>query len=46
MDDADEELRHTLKKHWPLHAKKNLIDLAVPPNSGFSLVIIIILYLN
>jgi Voltage gated calcium channel IQ domain len=34
MDQADEELRQTLKKLWPIHAKKNIIDLAVPPNSG------------
>ena len=34
MDEADEELRHTLKRLWPLKAKKNLCDLAVPPNSG------------
>lgn len=34
MDQADEELRNGLKKLWPLHAKKNLIDIAVPPNSG------------
>lgn len=34
MDEADEELRQTLKKLWPLKAKKNVIDLAVPPNSG------------
>uniref|UniRef100_A0A0N5AJK0 Voltage-dependent calcium channel type A subunit alpha-1 n=1 Tax=Syphacia muris TaxID=451379 RepID=A0A0N5AJK0_9BILA len=33
MDEADEELRQTLKKMWPLKAKKNMIDLVVPPNS-------------
>ncbi|KRY49213.1 Voltage-dependent calcium channel type A subunit alpha-1 [Trichinella britovi] len=33
MDRADMELRKTLKKLWPIHAKKNLTDLAVPPNS-------------
>lgn len=33
MDQADKELRVTLKKLWPLHAKKNLLDLAVPPNT-------------
>uniref|UniRef100_A0A1I7WZX4 DM10 domain-containing protein n=1 Tax=Heterorhabditis bacteriophora TaxID=37862 RepID=A0A1I7WZX4_HETBA len=32
MDEADEELRQTLKKIWPLKAKKNMIDLVVPPN--------------
>ena len=32
MDEADEELRQTLRKIWPLKAKKNLIDLVVPPN--------------
>lgn len=34
MDEADEELRQTLRKIWPLKAKKNMIDLVVPPNSG------------
>ncbi|OUC46914.1 transporter, cation channel family protein, partial [Trichinella nativa] len=34
MDRADMELRKTLKKLWPIHAKKNLTDLAVPPNSS------------
>ena len=34
MDEADEELRQTLKKIWPLKAKKNMIDLVVPPNHG------------
>uniref|UniRef100_A0A1I7ZZQ0 EF-hand domain-containing protein n=1 Tax=Steinernema glaseri TaxID=37863 RepID=A0A1I7ZZQ0_9BILA len=33
MDEADEELRQTLKKIWPLKAKRNMIDLVVPPNS-------------
>ena len=33
MDEADEELRQTLRKIWPLKAKKNMIDLVVPPNS-------------
>ncbi|KAM3728724.1 Voltage-dependent calcium channel [Dirofilaria immitis] len=33
MDDADEELRQTLRKIWPLKAKKNMIDLVVPPNT-------------
>uniref|UniRef100_A0A914R3U2 Voltage-dependent calcium channel alpha-1 subunit IQ domain-containing protein n=1 Tax=Panagrolaimus davidi TaxID=227884 RepID=A0A914R3U2_9BILA len=32
MDEADEELRQTLRKIWPLKAKKNTIDLVVPPN--------------
>lgn len=32
MDKADEELRETVKKLWPLHAKK--IDLFVPPKEG------------
>ncbi|KAL3075199.1 hypothetical protein niasHS_013422 [Heterodera schachtii] len=32
MDEADEELRQTLRKIWPLKAKKNMIDLVVPPN--------------
>lgn len=40
MDEADQELRETLKKIWPLKAKsKNTIDLAVPPNSGIVLVL-------
>ena len=34
MDEADEELRQTLRKMWPLKAKKNMIDLVVPPNPG------------
>uniref|UniRef100_A0A914C6B3 Voltage-dependent calcium channel type A subunit alpha-1 n=1 Tax=Acrobeloides nanus TaxID=290746 RepID=A0A914C6B3_9BILA len=33
MDEADEELRQTLRKIWPLKAKKNVIDLVVPPNN-------------
>ncbi|VDO41189.1 unnamed protein product, partial [Brugia timori] len=33
MDEADEELRQTLRKIWPLKAKKNIIDLVVPPNT-------------
>uniref|UniRef100_A0A914MNP8 Voltage-dependent calcium channel type A subunit alpha-1 n=1 Tax=Meloidogyne incognita TaxID=6306 RepID=A0A914MNP8_MELIC len=32
MDEADEELRQTLRKIWPLKSKKNMIDLVVPPN--------------
>lgn len=35
MDEADEELRQTLRKIWPLKAKKNMIDLVVPPNTGY-----------
>lgn len=27
-----EELRQTLRKIWPLKAKKNMLDLLVPPN--------------
>ncbi|CAK5119040.1 unnamed protein product [Meloidogyne enterolobii] len=34
MDEADEELRQTLRKIWPLKSKKNMIDLVVPPNGG------------
>lgn len=34
MDEADEELRQTLRKIWPLKTKKNIINLVVPPNSG------------
>lgn len=41
MDEADEELRQTLKKMWPLKAKKNMIDLVVPPNTGFVLMLFI-----
>ncbi|KHJ46317.1 hypothetical protein D918_03367 [Trichuris suis] len=33
MDQADQELRRTLKKLWPLHARKHLTYLAVPENS-------------
>lgn len=32
MDKADEELRETIIKLWPLQAKKHL-DLLVPPNN-------------
>jgi hypothetical protein len=38
MDEADEELRQTLRKIWPLKAKKNLVDLAVPQNSGITII--------
>lgn len=31
MDQADEELRDTIKMIWPLQAK-NMVDLLVPPN--------------
>ncbi|XP_050685852.1 voltage-dependent calcium channel type A subunit alpha-1-like isoform X27 [Eriocheir sinensis] len=31
MDQADSELRHTIKKIWPIQAKKNL-NLIVPPD--------------
>lgn len=33
MDQADLELRATIKKIWPIQAKKN-IDLIVPPDNG------------
>lgn len=33
MDQADFELRGTIKKIWPIQAKKNL-DLIVPPDDG------------
>lgn len=33
MDQADSELRETIKKLWPLQAKKQLNRL-VPPNEG------------
>lgn len=33
MDQADSELRHTIKKIWPIQAKKNL-NLIVPPDDG------------
>ncbi|KAK0403052.1 hypothetical protein QR680_016690 [Steinernema hermaphroditum] len=36
MDEADEELRQTLRKIWPLKAKRNMIDLVVPPNSDLT----------
>ncbi|XP_022239285.1 voltage-dependent calcium channel type A subunit alpha-1-like [Limulus polyphemus] len=32
MDQADQELRHTIKKLWPLQAKK-LIDKIIPPEN-------------
>lgn len=31
MDQADEELKETIKNIWPLQAK-NMVDLLVPPN--------------
>uniref|UniRef100_A0A915JC35 Voltage-dependent calcium channel alpha-1 subunit IQ domain-containing protein n=1 Tax=Romanomermis culicivorax TaxID=13658 RepID=A0A915JC35_ROMCU len=34
MDVADEELRYSLKKLFPLFAKKNVIELAVPTNKA------------
>ena len=33
MDQADEELRETIRNIWPLQAKK-MIDLLVPPHDG------------
>lgn len=33
MDQADSELRTTIKKIWPIQAKKNL-NLIVPPDEG------------
>jgi hypothetical protein len=33
MDKADEELRETLKKMWPLQAAKKL-NILVPPKEG------------
>lgn len=33
MDQADEELRETIMKIWPLQSKK-MIDLLVPQKSG------------
>lgn len=33
MDRADEELRETIKKIWPLQAAKKL-NLLVPPKEG------------
>lgn len=33
MDQADRELRQTIKKIWPIQAKKNL-NLIVPPDDG------------
>lgn len=33
MDQADSELRQTIKKIWPIQAKKNL-NLIVPPDDG------------
>ena len=34
MNDADQELRDTLRKLWPLHARKGMIDVAVPQDDG------------
>lgn len=33
MDQADEELRETVKQIWPLQAKK-ILDLLIPRNEG------------
>ena len=33
MDKNDEELRDTIRKLWPIQAKK-MLDLLIPPNSG------------
>lgn len=33
MDQADEELRDTIKQIWPLQAKK-ILDLLIPKNEG------------
>ena len=33
MDQADSELRVTIRKIWPMQAKKNM-DVIVPPDSG------------
>jgi hypothetical protein len=33
MDQADEELRETIKNIWPLQAKK-MLDLLIPRNDG------------
>lgn len=46
MDEADEELRQTLRRIWPLKAKKNIIDLVVPPNTGYSSLKYFISFLN
>ena len=36
MDKNDEELRETIRKLWPVQAKK-MLDLLIPPNSGMML---------
>ena len=33
MDQADEELRDTIRNIWPLQAKK-MLDLLIPKNDG------------
>lgn len=33
MDEANQELRVTIKKIWPLQAKK-VLDLIIPPDNG------------
>lgn len=33
MDEANQELRVTIKKIWPLQAKK-VLDLIIPPDHG------------
>jgi hypothetical protein len=39
MDKKDEELRETIRKLWPLKAKKKM-NLFVPPNEGLFVLII------
>jgi hypothetical protein len=36
MDEANQELRVTIKKIWPLQAKK-VLDLIIPPDNGMYL---------
>lgn len=33
MDEANQELRVTIRKIWPLQAKK-VLDLIIPPDDG------------
>ena len=34
MNEADQELRETVRKLWPLQTKKGAVDIAVPPDDG------------
>ena len=43
MDQKDSELRETIKKLWPIQAKK-MLTLLVPPNEGYSFLLLFDFY--